>query len=187
MRMARTQRRPRLATALSAMVLALAAVTARAAAADASCKPVEDALMKVFHTPTHLTSTRTGAAYGATPHTGELIYMPDAIYVKMKGQWKRSTMKPDDMLAQEKENMESAKSFSCRYLREESVDGEPASVYGSHTVTDVATSDVTIWISVRTGLPLRQEVDLDIGGKLGKSHTSSRYDYRDVHAPAGVQ
>jgi hypothetical protein len=168
-----------------ALLAMLAPVGARADAAQ--CKVVADAVTKVFHTPTHLTSTQTGGAYGSAPHVGELIYLRDAIYVKTRGAWKRSPMKPDDMLAQEKENMQGAKSFACRHLRDETLDGEPAAVWSSHTVTDDATSDVTIWISSRTGLPLRQEVDLDPGDSVSKTHVSSRYDYRNVGAPAGVR
>jgi hypothetical protein len=32
-----------------------------------------------------------------------------------------------------------------------------------------------------------QEIDVDVGGSMGKSHKSIRFDYVNVHPPAGVQ
>jgi hypothetical protein len=43
--------------------------------------------------------------------------------------------------------------------------------------------DSQIWISRAKGLPLRQDMDIDVGGKNGKSHSSSRYEYGDVKPP----
>jgi hypothetical protein len=36
-------------------------------------------------------------------------------------------------------------------------------------------------------VPLRTEMDIDVGGSMGKSHMSVRYDYINVHPPADVQ
>jgi hypothetical protein len=36
-------------------------------------------------------------------------------------------------------------------------------------------------------LPLRLESDMDVGGTMGKRHTSTRYDYNNVTAPTGVK
>jgi hypothetical protein len=35
-------------------------------------------------------------------------------------------------------------------------------------------------------VPLRTELDMDVGGSKGKSHMSMRYDYNNVHPPAGL-
>jgi hypothetical protein len=32
-------------------------------------------------------------------------------------------------------------------------------------------------------LPLRSEIDMDVGGSMGKSHRSSRYEYSNVQPP----
>ena len=40
-----------------------------------------------------------------------------------------------------------------------------------------------MWISKATGLPLREEMDTDTGGVIGKSHRSMRYEYSDVKPP----
>jgi hypothetical protein len=76
---------------------------------------------------------------------------------------------------------------SCRYVREEAVNGEATVVYAAHSESEYAKVDMTVWISKSKGLTVRQDVDMDVGGLMGKSHTSSRYDYTNVAPPPGVQ
>jgi hypothetical protein len=71
------------------------------------------------------------------------------------------------MLQHKKENQNDTK-ITCRYLREESVNGEAAAVYSQHVETENDKMDVQVWISKSKGLPLREELDVDVGGKLGK-------------------
>jgi hypothetical protein len=96
--------------------------------------------------------------------------------------WTRSKITPQDILQQKKETDNNTKT-TCRYLREESVNGEAAAVYSTHTETEDDKVDVQVWISKSNGLPLREELDVDVGGKLGKSHTSMRYEYGNVQPP----
>ena len=79
-----------------------------------------------------------------------------------------------------------AKAMTCRYLRDETVNGEAASVYHSQAETKGGKSDATLWMSKRTGLPLRSESNIDTGGG-DKMHLAIRYDYTDVRPPAGVK
>jgi hypothetical protein len=58
-----------------------------------------------------------------------------------------------------------------------------AAVYSTHDVSSKGVVDSQIWISRAKGLPLRQDMDIDVGGKNGKSHSSSRYEYGDVKPP----
>ncbi len=44
---------------------------------------------------------------------------------------------------------------TCQYLRDESVNGEAASVYKVHSESEVAKIAFTIWISKSKALPLR--------------------------------
>jgi hypothetical protein len=91
-----------------------------------------------------------------------------------------------DVMKREQENRQKSK-FSCRYLRDESVNEETAAVYSTHSeMSDEdlgeQTSDGEIGISKSRGLPLRHEFDLDAGdGK--KKHHSSRYEYTNVQPP----
>ena len=81
----------------------------------------------------------------------------------------------------EQENRKNVKNASCRHVRDEIVNGEPAGVFSAQTETDDIKSDSLIWISKNKGLVLRQEEDLDAGGD--KSHVSARYEYSNVSAP----
>jgi hypothetical protein len=81
----------------------------------------------------------------------------------------------------EQENRKNVKNASCRHVRDEIVNGEPAGVFSAHAETDDIKSDSLIWISKNKGLVLRQEEDLDAGGD--KSHVSARYEYSNVSAP----
>jgi hypothetical protein len=157
-----------------------------ALAMDPSCQPAADASAKMLTTPTHITSTTTAAYTGGKPRNTESIYAGNAIYVNVGGKWSRSKMTPQEMLKIEQDNRESAKG-TCHYVRDESVNGEAAALYAVQTDTEVGKSEAQTWISKSRGLPLRTEMDMDVGGSMGKSHMSTRYDYNNVHPPAGVQ
>jgi hypothetical protein len=71
--------------------------------------------------------------------------------------------------------------MTCHYLRDESVNGETAAVYSTHSETEDIKSDGQIWISKDRGLPLRHELDIEAGGS--KNHHSARYQYGNVQPP----
>ena len=148
-------------------------------AAD-SCQPVFDAMSKVLVTPSHVFSTQgAGTRAGAKPQS-ESIYFGGAIYVKLNDKWIRSKMTAQQMLEQEKENREHG-TATCRYLREEVVGGEAAALYSARSENEGVKSDGQVWIS-KKGLPLRQELDIDVGDP-SKIHHSLRYEYSNVQAP----
>jgi len=72
-------------------------------------------------------------------------------------------------------------------VRDESVNGEPATLYSGHDQLPDAKVDSQVWISKARGLPLKMEMDMDTGGAAGKSHRTVRYEYSNVQPPAGVQ
>ncbi len=174
-----------LLSALAAVVLAafFLSTPAFAFAADAACQPVFDAATKLLGVPAHSYSTET-ARDGKTK-TSEAIYANGAIYINYNGKWIRSKMTPQDMLKQEQENIRDAKS-TCRHVRDEMVNGEAAAFYTAHSDNDGIKSDAQTWISKSKGLPLKTEEDLDTGDG-DKRHVSIRYEYGNVHPPAGVQ
>lgn len=140
------------------------------------CKPVTDAMLKVATTPHHAVTTESD---GKT--VIEMITADGANYVKIRGVWKKSPWTPQDSVAQEQENIKSAKVYTCSRLPDDSVDGVPAFVYKAHSETpDVGSSDAQIWLSKATGMPLRAEADSNTGTNL---HTSTKYDYANIKAP----
>jgi hypothetical protein len=143
-------------------------------AAQGDCKLVLDAGTKAFDTPTHAYVTMN---ISGKPETGESIYAGGLVYAKYNGQWSAgSTTKEIKEIAEK--NRQNNKT-TCRYLKDEPVNGEMAAVYSVHDVSPRSTSDSTIWVSKAKGLPLR--TDIDMNG--GKSHISTRYEYSNVKPP----
>jgi outer membrane lipoprotein-sorting protein len=168
-----------------AAALLLAAVlpsTPAFAAADAACQPLFDSTAKLFATSAHVYNTTLA---GGKSRTGELIYANGAIYVLVNGKWTRSRMTTQDMLKQEQENIRNS-TTTCRHVRDELVNGEAATLYTEQAENQGIKSNGQIWISKSRGVPLRTEQDVDTGD-ADKQHMSIRYDYSNVHPPAGVQ
>lgn len=155
-------------------------------AGDAGCKALlAGALARQLETPTHLYITESGAFLGGREEHSESIYAGGAIYVLHRGKWSRSPIGPEDLRHPSAAGQDDPQATTtCRYVRDETVNGDAAAVYSSHRRDPQGDqSDSTIWISKRRGLPLRLEVDIDTGGSSGKSHTSTRFDYDHVTRP----
>jgi hypothetical protein len=174
-------KRMRLLSATGFTFVLLLIGPARLAAQD-SCQPTYDAMSKVMSTPAHLYSTMTGGQNSADKHTTEVIYIGGATYVKVSGKWSRSPMTTQQVMQQEEENRKASKT-ACKYLRDESVNGEAAAVYSTHSDrADVGIkSDGQIWISKSKGLPLKIEIDISSDGST--NHHSTRYEYANVQVP----
>jgi hypothetical protein len=160
-------------------------------AAQSGCQPLDDAMNKVMTVPTHIYTVMSSVpSNGAKPRTdeasrSETIYVSGSVYAKVGGHWSRGDWTPQQIMKQEQENRQHSK-YICRYLRDESVNGETAAVYATHSEgsdTGHTTSDGQVWISKSRGLPLRDEVDIDSGGPAGKNHYSGRYEYTNVQPP----
>lgn len=167
--------------AIAGFSFGFATICARPLAAQNGCQPMFSAQDKILTTPAHIYST-SGEVGQEKPRTTETIYVAGAIYVTIDGKWTRSRMTPADMAQQEKENRQNSKS-TCRYVKDELVNGEIASVYEVHSENDSSKTDGQFWLSKGKGLPLRGEFDIDIGGGPGKYHHSVRYEYGNVKAP----
>ncbi|MDQ2931280.1 MAG: hypothetical protein M3Y05_10750 [Gemmatimonadota bacterium] len=163
------------------------AATARAQKDVAACKPVFDAMFKVYTVPTHSVGTMLESAKGAKPTTIESIRTTTATYVKIDGKWRKVPMTQVAAIAQEKENIENAKAYSCKPLRQESVNGVSATVYAITTASEDDRSAGQIWIAKGSGLVLRQDTDTGLDDPTSKMHMSLTYDYSNVQAPPGVQ
>jgi hypothetical protein len=146
------------------------------------CSALFAAMNKVITTPAHLYSTTVAGYNKNVPESSEMIYSGGAIYILVKGKWTRSTMTSADMVAQQQENQRNQKA-TCQHVRDESVNGEAAAVYQAHTDSDGDKTDATIWISKSKGVPLKEDIDLDVGGAAGKSHRTVRFDYNNVKPP----
>ena len=150
-----------------------------AMAAD-SCQPVFDAITKLITTPSH--SYSTGVVNGK-PSSTETIYVQGKTYMIVKGKWWMSPVTPNDVLQQEMENRTSSKA-TCQFLRDESVNGEPAAVYSMRRETETGKEDGQMWISARR-LAARYGKKLmwTTVVRMGKGHLSARYEYSNVKPP----
>jgi hypothetical protein len=171
------------ACVMSGLAASATAASAPAAVGDASCRTLADAVVRQITTPTHLYMTEVAAFKGGKERRSETIYAGGAIYVRLDGKWTRSAITLKDLHDQQATNQRDTKGATCRHLRDEALNGEAAAVYSTHSDSDGDQIDSTIWISKSKGLPLRQEIDMNVGGKLGKSHMSTRYEYVNVQPP----
>jgi hypothetical protein len=168
--------------ALAAFAACLSMFLCAGVAHADDCSALYAAMNKVITTPAHLYSTNVAGYNKNVPENTEMIYSGGSIYVLVKGKWTRSAMTSAAMVAQQQENQHNQKA-TCQHVRDESVNGEAASVYQSHTESDGDKTDVTVWISKSKGVPLKEEYDLDVGGAAGKSHNTIRFDYNNVKPP----
>lgn len=162
-------------------VLVIASFSASRAQAADSCDPVFNALTKVLTTPSHSYSTHT-TSNGSKTISAEMIYIQNKGYMRINGKWMENPETPGEVLQQEQENRKNGNA-TCRLVRDESVNGESAALYSLHSESENGKEDAQMWISKRTGLPLREEMDMDVGGSGGKSHLSTRYEYGNVKPP----
>ncbi|HLK20267.1 MAG TPA: hypothetical protein VKT81_15025 [Bryobacteraceae bacterium] len=148
------------------------------------CKPVFDAMAKIYAVPVHMYSTETAGYLAGKTRTSESIYLNHAAYIQVNGKWRTSPTTQEDLRNMKKDQPE--KNVTCRAVRDESVSGENAALYNVHQATPDSTIDTQIWVSKSRGLPLKSEINMDVGGKFGKSHRITRYEYTNVQPPAGL-
>lgn len=165
--------RKRLLNIMVGFTVAQLLIGATALAAQGDCRPSFDAGSKALDTPAHLYSTTN---IGGTTQTVESIYAAGAIYIKFGGEWSLSPITMQETKERTQKNQQNSKA-TCRYLRDEPVNGEMAAVYSVHEESPTGKVDSQIWISKGKGLPLRLESEVD------KIHSSTRYEYGNVKPP----
>ncbi len=151
--------------------------------AEDSCQPVFDALTKMTSTSNHSYTILTNPSmFGGKPTSTETIYFRDKAFMKLNGAWVTAPESPKETLARDEDNRRRGHAV-CQFIRYDSVKGEAAALYSMHSQAEHSKEDAQFWISRISGLPLRGEFDMDIGGSDGKSHLSTRYEYSDVRPP----
>jgi len=157
---------------------------------DPNCDPIFSAVTKLLQTPNHQFMSQSIGSEAATGklQTGETISTGDASYIKFNNSWRKAPITPQEMLKHQEEGRHLAKE-SCSFVKDDESEGG-AKLYKAHTETPKGISDVQIWISPATGLPVREEVDLTILDKAAaqaKTHSSIRFNYENVKLPDGVK
>jgi|SRR5579863_2297390 len=156
-------------------------LTPPAWAAD-NCRFLLDSMLNMMATSVHSYTTMTSDIH-PTPTRTEAIWVKGTGYLGVEGKWRRS-MTLAEIKAQSEENLKTQKPV-CSVVRDDSVDGQAATVYIEKSSAG-ATLGATIWIAKGSGMPLKQEIDMNVGGTKGKSHIATRYTYGNVTVPPGV-
>lgn len=159
-------------------LLALMIGCAAPLAAQGDCKAILEAGSRMFSAPNHIYLTME---IGGKPMVSETIYAGGAMYVKVNDTWSLSPVKPQEMAEMQQKKLDTSHA-SCRYVKDEVVNGEMAAMYTAHDETPRSKNDTQVWISKAKGLVLREEIDMDHGGGR-KSHTSMRCEYGDIKPP----
>ncbi len=146
-----------------------------------SCQPLYDALTRLATTSSHSYASMTDPSDGKASAT-EFIYMQDKAYMKVGGHWADGPTTPKEFLEKEMQTRKNSHA-KCQLLRSDSAEGQAATLYSLHSESEHAKEDAQVWISKATGLPLREEADIELSGSPGKRHVSNRYEYSNVRAP----
>ena len=172
-------------------VMFVAALAFAGAAKAADCAPVYAAGTKQAATPYRasvVTSDVTlppGLSPALSPaRITDMVYDGQALYLMIGGKWISRPMTPQMQLAQIAENKKRGHAV-CARLADSAVDGEAAAVYTTHDQMPEGTADTKIWISKKTGLPLRSDVRIAL--HPGGQTTSARFHYGPVKRPPGVK
>jgi hypothetical protein len=136
-------------------------------AAETGCKAVFDAMLRAAAMPHHTFTTQDRDGKSVVSET---IDDGKKIYVLIGGKWVVSPMTPQNLIDQEKENIQNGKSV-CSVIRDESIDGVSATLY---TTREEVGTNGQIWISKATGLPVRIKTDLP---------SDTRYVFSGISAP----
>ena len=173
----------KLAAATSLALAATASV--QTLAADTSCRAVFDAIARQVMTPNHEYMIQTVGADKNKREQREVINTGTVQYFLVGGQWQTMKETPKETLQREREN-EASSEVTCRYLRDENVDGVGTAVFSEHSKTDTGESNALIWIAKGNSMPVREQVDMDPGNP-GARHLEVRIVYSNVQAPSGVK
>jgi len=154
-----------------------------AIAEDAACTIIREATyarMRVLHRVI-IDTTQPGRK----PIHGQEIYLKTVQYRLLLGHWIKTATSPQQEIDGEKKL--NATFSNCRKEGEGRINGQPAAIYSAKTrnLTLVPfNGDLRMWISRKTGLPLRSEANASIPF-LGQSRTVKTYAYDNVRPPSG--
>ena len=155
--------------------LASLAAAARATAADA-CDALYAAGVKSIQTPHHVFSTTTQS--GAPPRAGEAIYAGGVEYLKLNDKWQRSPMTQQEMVEAAQEKLKTHPD-TCTLVGDQNMAGQSVTVYKVRN--NETGGEQLVRILKSSGLMAGSTLTLPNGTVV-----ETRYEYRNVQAPAGV-
>jgi len=118
---------------------------------------------------------------GKPADTSATVVTATTAYAQVSGVWQAmpySVQKEIDRI----NRVSREASRRCSTAGAEAVDGEEATIYTTHASIRDAAGDTRLWVSDRSGLPLKTETRFQDGMTL-----VATYRYDNVEAPAGVK
>lgn len=169
---------------LSVSVCSIAGIMLAAeSVSDPICQALLDAMSKSARTPVHAYSTMGGLSSGTTPQQVETITIGDLAYTKIGAEWKASKAR-----RLEAEFIEQMKlhpgAIRCKQEADAAFEGEAAAVYKMRLEEGNKIVECKTWVSKARGLMIHTTIDIELNG--GLTNMSVRYDYNNVHEPAGA-
>ena len=157
---------------------AFAIVALSSAARADDCSTILNAM--IAQAKTSYASTIDSTIPGLPADRSEMVVAGGKMYMHANGTWTSSTWSAQDMIdlltaASKKTKM------TCQKLGPETVDGQGATLYSQKHTADAGAGESRVWISDRTGLPLKSDTNLGKGGSM-----SASFRYEGVKPPAGV-
>jgi hypothetical protein len=150
-----------------------------ARAADV-CDTLNVAMIKQVHAP-----SRSSVVVDRSGHSQikqESIYVGGVMYFNNgDGKWLSTPMPPEKLMAFFNDSLKDTKR-TCTRVGDDTVDGQPVTVYTSHAVKPNGdTSDTRTWMLKASGLAAK--VHNHSTSADGTLDITATYDYRDIKAP----
>jgi outer membrane lipoprotein-sorting protein len=131
---------------------------------------------KVPHADTHVTTP--------PPTSAQMIFLNDKAYMQINGAWRSmpySAQEQTDTVTAAAKRAEQM-THSCQKLGSEPIKGEAATLLTTRTEGDGKVSEARVWVSDKSGLPLKSEIHLSNGTLV-----TDDFRYGNIEAPPGVK
>jgi hypothetical protein len=168
-----------LAAALAAVVLPSAAL------ADNACQTIAQAKFQQWEQPRILRQAVYTMPDGNVKKTEE-VFTQGVLYAFRNGVWRSGPLDVHQHQAPSAEAIaRNLDAVDCERAGTDTVDGEPVDIYTYNTNSNHVDAKVTVWVSARSGLPLRTDMEDATPQRHQAASVSARYVYNaDVVVPA---
>jgi hypothetical protein len=172
----------RIVHALAVAVLAGGVLAGSPAARADDCDLSANAAIaqaKVPHGVTHVVNVP-----GSPPMRADMIVTGDTVYAEINGTWRSEQFSQQEQIDVINQGRQRAAQtpHTCRKVTGQSINGEAASLIVMHVEGNGKAVDSSVWISDKTGLPLKSEVKLDNGTVV-----TDDFRYGNIQPPPGVK
>lgn len=168
-----------ISSALAAIILPAAAL-----AGDA-CETIAQAKFQQWQQPRIMRQAAYTMPDGKVKKTEE-VYTEGMLYAFRNGMWRTGALNVHQHQAPSAQAIaRNLTALDCERTGTDSIDGEPVDIYTYSTNSDRVDAKVTVWISARSGLPLRTDIQDATPIRNQAAAVSVRYVYNaDVIVPA---